>query len=95
MEGADSVDYIERYNELKERLGCAISDEDMANFRVEINRILKDNGGKIIWRIHNLEETLSLNTTRRGQILEELEELRSILNILWAVEDDIFNTILY
>ena len=76
--GSKTSDYIERYNELKQRSESLYSVDDIVNIHLEINGILKNNRCKIIWRIRNLEEALALkpNIIQENLIIKELEKLK-------------------
>ena len=74
--------YIDRYVELKQRLGNVETGDEEEIFRIhiDIEEILKENNCKIIWRILNLEEALGQTLHKKDELLLELGPLRLILN---------------
>ena len=76
-------DYIERYLELKLRLQNveAGAEEEIMRIHLDIEEILNENNGKIIWRIKNLEDALVQIIHKKDIILKKLEKLKVILNV--------------
>lgn len=76
-------EYLERYQELKQRLQNveAGAEEEIMRIHLDIEEILKENNSKIIWRIQNLEEALVQIIHKKDKILMKLEKLKIIFNI--------------
>ena len=76
-------DYIQRYLKLKQRLQSVETgaEEEINRIHLDIEELLKQNNGKIIWRIQNLEAALVQTINKKENILLKLRKIKLILNI--------------
>ena len=57
------------------------AEEEINRIHLDIEELLKQNNGKIIWRIQNLEAALVQTINKKENILLKLGKIKLILNI--------------